>query len=391
MRRTDAHLSPAEIDALVRSRSPGPGDAGHAEGDTEETLRHLATCALCQSTIDMHMEEQNRLTNLRGGALAERGPDCPPDSHWPRVAAELVEETEVEELIGHAAACDHCGPLLRANTADFEDDLTADEEMFLTTLESSRQVWQRQLASKMSEAQSRWSLLAWIRRRLRSLASIPRLAYGGAVAALAVATVFGIRLLQQPAVQTLLATAYTEQRTFELRIPNAARAPVRLTRGSLNSRLDRPPALLEGEARIKRELQRRPATPELLQAMGEADLLDWNYEEAISSFKRALGLAPGTPSLMRDLASAYFESAEANQHRASDYAAAIDLLDKALQAAPDDPVALFNRAIVYERMNLHTRAIEDWKHYLRVDPNGGWASEARERLAKAEQENTKTR
>jgi tetratricopeptide (TPR) repeat protein len=388
VRRSDAHLSPAEIDLLVRSRSSGPGDAGHVESDTEEALQHLEACAVCQSTIDMHIGEQNRLAHLRGSAPAKRGTDCPPDSHWLRVAADLVEEKEAQAFIGHAAVCDHCGPLLRSNAADFEDELTPDEEIFLGTLKSCRADWQRRLATEMSGAQSRRRLLSGFLRRLWPSGGIPMWAYGGAAAALAVAAVFGIRLLQQTTVQTLLATAYTEQRTFELRIPNAAYAPVRRTRGSLGSRLDRP-ALLEAESRIARELQRRPATPDLLQAKGEADLLELKYEEAIDSFKRALDLAPGTPALMRDLASAYFESAETN-HRASDYAAAIDLLDKVLQSAPDDPVALFNRAFVYERMNVRSRAIEDWKHYLRVDPNGGWALEVRRLLAGVEHETPKT-
>jgi tetratricopeptide (TPR) repeat protein len=101
-------------------------------------------------------------------------------------------------------------------------------------------------------------------------------------------------------------------------------------------------------------------------------------------------LAPSTPSVLIDLASAYFQSAEANQHRASDYATAIELLDQALKSTPDDPVALFNRAIVFERMGLGDRAIEDWQHYLKVDPDSGWASEARNRLADIQRSNAKT-
>jgi hypothetical protein len=55
-----------------------------------------------------------------------------------------------------------------------------------------------------------------------------------------------------------------------------------------------------------------------------------------------------------------------------------------LKIAPDDPVALFNRAIVYQRMHLYDQAIENCRHYLRVDPKSKWTDEARKRLADAE-------
>jgi tetratricopeptide (TPR) repeat protein len=86
---------------------------------------------------------------------------------------------------------------------------------------------------------------------------------------------------------------------------------------------------------------------------------------------------------MTDLASAYFERAEAN-NRMTDYAAAVELLNRALKASPDDPVMLFNRAVVEERMHLYDLAIQDWQRYLRVDSGSGWTVEAKKRLADVE-------
>jgi hypothetical protein len=369
VRRPDAHLSAAEIEALLSSLSSDLEDPA-------EALQHLATCDVCQAAMDMHREEQNRLARLRTGARAAIGPECPPDIEWLRMAAGLVEEVDASALVRHAAACDHCGLMLRTTVADFADELTLDEEASLSNLDSGRPGWQRRLASQICDTP---------RRRMRwTFGSFPAWAYGGAAAALALVTIIGGRSLLQTPLETLIATAYTQERTLELRIPNAGYGPVRRTRGGSGSRLDRPAALLEGEARIARELQQHPASPALLQAMGRTDLLDWNYPDAIRSFKQALDLAPRTPGLRTDLASAYFESGEANQHRTSDYAAAIDLLDQALKSTPDDPVALFNRAILYERMDLRNKAIEDWRHYLRVDGNSEWASEAKTRLSKLE-------
>ena len=305
-------------------------------------------------------------------------------SEWPLVAAGMKQGREAAGLLRHAAECDHCGPLLHRYAADFAENLTAEEETALAGFESCQAGWQERMAAKLGNPRRHGSIGDWLRDHLLPAPGVPKWVYASGLASLAAVSFLGQLFFQQRPIEGLLATAYTEQRTLELRIPRAAYGPVRQVRGSGDSRLDRPPALLEGEARIARELEKEPASPVLLQAMGRANLLVWNYDAAIGSFERALKLQPDSPSLMTDLASAYFERAEAN-HDAAGYGAAADLLSRALKAAPDDPVALFNRAIVYERMHLYDRAIEDWQRYLRVDSGSSWTPEARKRLADVEQ------
>jgi tetratricopeptide (TPR) repeat protein len=329
--------------------------------------------------VDMHAEQEGRMGQLRVVLQAERGQECPEESEWPRVAAGMKQGVEAETLLRHAAECDHCGPLLHQYAEDFAEDLTVEEETALAGLKSFQPGWQERLAAKVCNPRQSRSIGAWLRERLLPAPGLPRLAYGAGLAAILCALIF-IPSRQRP-VEDLLATAYTEQRTLELRIPKAAYAPVRLVRGSGDrSRLDRPPALLEVEARIARELEKEPASSGLLQAMGRTNLLAWDYDAAIGSLERALKLEPVAPSLLTDLASGYFERAEANRSEA-DYRTAADLLSRALKAAPDDPIALFNRAIVYERMHLNDQSIADWQRYLRVDTGSSWTPEARKRLA----------
>ena len=59
----------------------------------------------------------------------------------------------------------------------------------------------------------------------------------------------------------------------------------------------------------------------------------------------------------------------------ADYALAINLLGRVLQQQPDNKIVLFNRAIILERMFLFNQAVEDWEHYLRLDPSGPWTPE----------------
>jgi CHAT domain-containing protein/tetratricopeptide (TPR) repeat protein len=239
-------------------------------------------------------------------------------------------------------------------------------------LKSSQEIWQKKMARKLAApAQERETKrFGW-----------PRWALAGAAVLLIVAGGWWtLRALRPASAEQLLAEAYTEQRPFELRIPGAQQAPVRVERGgSDRSRLSRPPALLEAEARIARELVKHPGDAQWLAARGRAELLDWNYEAAIQSFKRVLEAEPDSPPVLTDLATAYFQRAEARD-RAIDYGMAIELLGQSLAKKPDDPVALFNRAIAAERMYLYQQAISDWENYLRVDPQGAWASEAKQRL-----------
>src|SRR5207248_1846883 len=58
-------------------------------------------------------------------------------------------------------------------------------------------------------------------------------------------------------------------------------------------------------------------------------------------------------------------------------AEAFEFLSQVLALKHDDPVALFNRALVSEHLLLYRQALEDWERYLKVDPGSKWAGEAR--------------
>ena len=177
----------------------------------------------------------------------------------------------------------------------------------------------------------------------------------------------------------LLASAYSELRTLEPRIPLARFGPMRLERGGPGgSRMNTPPALSEAEGKISRQLSTNPDDPEWLALKVRADLLDWNYESAIRSANRTLEQRPDSLPVLIDLATAHFERAE-KEERPIDYGTAVELLGKVLAKNPDNSVALFNRAITYEKLSAYHEALADWERYLKLDPKGDWAEEARRR------------
>src|SRR5258706_9620520 len=172
---------------------------------------------------------------------------------------------------------------------------------------------------------------------------------------------------QPAAADKLLARAYTEKRTLELRIAGADYAPLRVSRGPAASFTSRPEPLLKAEALIASQLESHPSDPGWLQAKAQADVLEGKYDAAVEALRRALELEPHSPAILIDLATAYFQRAQ-QEDRKEDFGAAYEYLSQALKLHPDDPVALFNRAIVAERQFLYHQALDDWDHYLRVDP-----------------------
>ena len=385
-RPLDRHLDDAELDALVSLSAVRVSDSGQlAEPNRAEVQRHVEFCEDCNRKVQMHRDVQSRIARLGSTRLAPDGAGCPKDADWLHVAAGLVPETKARQLMSHAAQCDRCGPLLRSAAETLSDETTPNEESTLASLSSARPDWQRNLAGKLSrsahgspaaQARTPWwkGFFLW-----------PRFAFvAGALAVAIVAGWLGMNLLHTPSAPHLLAQAYTEHRTLEMRIAGAKYAPMRVERSAGGSNLDKSPSLLKAEVLISENLRKNPNDPAWLQAKGRADLLDGNYESAIKSLQRALEAQPDSPQLLTDLASAYFERAEAAD-RAIDYGNAIEALGKALAKSPDDPVALFNRALACERMFLYTQAVDDWEHYLRVEPQGEWADEARKRLSALKQ------
>src|ERR1700691_2841706 len=85
-----------------------------------------------------------------------------------------------------------------------------------------------------------------------------------------------------PSPAQLLARAYIEQRSLELRICRTPHSLLRARRGDETSRTDRPQSLLDAEALIAKGLRNHPEDSSLLVARGQANLLEGAYEAAIT-------------------------------------------------------------------------------------------------------------
>jgi CHAT domain-containing protein/tetratricopeptide (TPR) repeat protein len=375
----DKHLDSDEIDSLVSSSAAGVTESGRLPDRTlGEVRRHVESCQDCDRKVQMHKAVQSEISRMRVPNPSPPSPECTGDVEWLEVAAGLLSEAKTRELMKHAAQCAHCGLLLKNAAETIADEATSGEESMLASLQSARPEWRKNMAATLRDSvRERQPRSSW----LKAVVAWPGTAYLFAgIVALAVVAWIGVRVLHPPSAEQLLAQAYSEHRTLEVRISGARYSPVRVERGGAGSSLDKPPALLKAEALIGENLRKHPNDPVWLQARARADLLDGNYESAINSLQRALEAQPDDPSLLTDLGSAYYVRAESGD-RPIDYGNAVQSFGKALAKSPNDTIALFNRALACERLFLYTQAVDDWQHYLRVDPQGDWSSDARARLA----------
>jgi CHAT domain-containing protein len=385
-RPLDQHLDSDELDALVTSQAPGVSVAGRlSEESIRKAQRHIESCQDCDRKVQMHRSAQSMISLRANSSLAAKGANCSGEMDWVKVAAGLLEETEAKERMNHAAQCGHCGPLLKAAAKSLSDETTPDEEALLAQLASGQPAWQAQMASTLRSAATPQSPQESRTSSWKTFFHWPRPLFAAGLAVLVLAVWIGLRVQHSPSVEQLLAQAYTEHRTMEVRIPGAKYAQMNQQRGVDGSSFDKPQSLLKAEDLIGEKLRQSPNDAELLDARARAELLDGNYEDAISILKELLDVHPDYRAAAVDLASAYYRRASSNPDRREDYGIAVHYLREAVAKTPDDPVPLFNLALSEEHYDLYEPAREDWQRYLTIDPTGPWSDEARANLQRVEE------
>jgi hypothetical protein len=375
------HLSDAQIEAQVTGLSPDPA--------AQERLdAHLADCATCLERL--LAAERTHLRLLEGdGMKRDPYPGCPTEETLQELAAGICAPETAESATEHAAHCSHCGPLLGQYLKEFTDEPQAEDAPILRQLKTSEFQWQKKYARRhltVEKAKSpRWFGGFW-----------PKLVAAAAGFAVAVGlTLFLRRPDDLHRAQELVASAYGERRTIEMRltaVPYAPYAPLPMERtADANSGLAyQRPSLLKAGAAVGDRIQASSnLDPHWLQVKGRVALLGagpGSAQEAQRDLEKAQSEGVTDASLKIDLAASYFEAASNDDH--PDFLAAINLL----RSAVDDPktsredrlVALFDLAVVYQKSKMFDLAVKTWEQYLQLDPSGKWADEARKRLDSAQ-------
>jgi CHAT domain-containing protein len=102
--------------------------------------------------------------------------------------------------------------------------------------------------------------------------------------------------------------------------------------------------------------------------------------QAVNRLRDATSRAPNNAKAWSDLAAAQYAVA-VQLGRPSVYPEALSSADRALRIDGNLAEALFNRALILERLGLTRDARAGWQRYLEVDAASPWAQEARTRLS----------
>jgi CHAT domain-containing protein len=143
-------------------------------------------------------------------------------------------------------------------------------------------------------------------------------------------------------------------------------------------------AQLEKAARAARA---RLAADSSAASLHVSALLDLRWREvasagldrAIALLERARRSDPENAAILNDLAVAYLELGEREQ-QLQPTLQALDLVERSLSRDSALASALFNRALIRERLYLVASARQHWRSYLAVHSNSGWSLEASERV-----------
>jgi tetratricopeptide (TPR) repeat protein len=136
---------------------------------------------------------------------------------------------------------------------------------------------------------------------------------------------------------------------------------------------------LDGAAGELLERANRDGGADAQHAAGVAMVLVQQTAEAIGRLEVAAKQS-NDPKVWSDLAAARYAAAS-QLGRASLYPTALAAADAALRIDPNLPEALFNRALILERLGLTDEAKRAWQRYLEADSSSPWAAEARSRMA----------
>jgi CHAT domain-containing protein/tetratricopeptide (TPR) repeat protein len=221
-----------------------------------------------------------------------------------------------------------------------------------------------------------------------------------AVALLVVGVGFSIWLMQRQIARpesdidkglAQLRLAYRGQRPTESRTTaDFDYAPVSQTRGKTPE-----PAAEKIRARARAERLLLDASENASDAaahhaLGLFYLAEKKFDEALTEFNRALELAPDNAKLHNDVGALYLEKAnlaardEKLPEVPENLNASLRHLERALELNGNLSEALFNRALVLQKMPLANQAREAWEKYLEKDSTSPWADEARRQLQQLE-------
>ncbi len=277
---------------------------------------------------------------------------CPDDETLAAWVEGRLSKAETTALTEHASHCEECIPMIDAANETFHAEAAIAPA-------AAGVDWRR------------WYLAA------------------AAVLVIAFAAVMGLRLRRHDGVQELISVTPRSARAVEARLSGGFPwAPYRGSMRATGGPADTAQMKLVGAAAEALERAQRDTSPEAQRAAGVALVLIERPEEAIVRLTAETKRLPTDAATWNDLATAQYAAALTG--RTALFPEALSSADRALRIDPRSREALFNRALILERLGIRGEARAAWQRYLENDPSSQWAAEAREHLARLVSERVAT-
>lgn len=310
------------------------------------------------------LEALNELTEMRAfraaaveSSATHIGSMCPSVEQWIRLAANEVDGDPRKELMRHAALCPACAALLRESLALLEVEALPAPPM------DHRSLAARLAATPVKKQTDRRPY--WM---------------GAAAAVLLAASLGAVQWFhQQQDPARLLASAYSEQRLYALRVEGAGYGAMS-TRTHMRGEASAPNAsLAKARASLSAALKKSPDDVRLAELSARADLIDGKLDQAIAQLDALAQRAPLSAELLVDAATAHYAHSE-RMGDSDERALALKDLRRADELTPGDPVVLFNEALLLEACGQQMNAVETWTRFLQFEHDGQWIAEGRAHL-----------
>jgi tetratricopeptide (TPR) repeat protein len=318
------------------------------EPGSENRSKLLASLSEAQAT-GQRLSDSDLLGKVTG--------DCISSFELAQLAADILDDPRKSVVYGHLSECNTCCRVLADARECLHRDLTPAEACLADQIETPAVLHTRSRFSRPSLL--RWSF------------AIPL------AAAIILIAAVGLIVLRpaRTRVAGLLADAYSQGRPFEYRLslPGYGKR-LAITRGA--------PSLVNNAALHRAEDEFAQLKPDAaheaasLRLEGILRMLEKNPQEAVDALQKAASLDPGDTAIQVDLAAAIASRGDVQNGR-SDYAQALELLSRIQQASPSNSAALFNLALVSQKMGLYQEAERFWHEFLSSSgATAAWKAEA---------------
>jgi CHAT domain-containing protein/Tfp pilus assembly protein PilF len=269
-------------------------------------------------------------------------PLCPTAETLALFASGGLDEQTRNDVLAHIEHCSDCMAAVLSANAYLEEERERERE--------------EPKEKTLSSSSSRW----WL----------------AVAAAIVIAIIAAPFLRQRDPISRLAALAPRSERGIEARLSGGfAWAPYHGPMRSTDAGVNAGRLKLGGAAGDVIDRAEYDNSAEAQHAAGVAMVLVEKPEEAISRLEKAAQTSRDAKTFS-DLAAARYAAA-VQLGRASLYPTALAAADAALRIDPNLPEALFNRALILERLGLTDEAKRAWQSYLQADSSSPWATEAR--------------